>query len=52
MKLLDPLECQSLRLSTFEGISESFAIDFDLGAVKMLIVTFIAMTVMVLLMML
>ena len=26
---------QNLSLSTFEKISESFAIDFDLGAVKM-----------------
>ena len=35
LKLLDPSECQNLSLSTFEKISESFAIDFDLGAVKM-----------------
>ncbi len=35
LKLLDSSECQNLSLSTFEGISETFAIDFDLGAVKM-----------------
>ena len=35
LKLLDPSECQNLAPSTFETISKSFAIDFNLGAVKM-----------------
>ena len=35
LKLLDPSECQNFSLSTFETISKSFAIDFNLGAVKM-----------------
>jgi len=35
LKLLDPLECQNLSFNTFDKLSQSIAIKFDLAMVKM-----------------